>query len=62
MAKIQVSIQSLVGIRNGWAEQPNRPEDLAKICELFDRIPMPWAAPGRRQTTGRKTVTSLLSK
>lgn len=40
LAKIHVTIQKPVGIRNGWAEQPNQPADVAKICELFDRIPM----------------------
>jgi hypothetical protein len=39
MANTSVRISAPVGIRNGKTVMPNRPDDLATVTELFDRIP-----------------------
>ena len=40
MSVVVVSIRSSVGLRNGTTRLPNRPEDMATIQDLFDRIPV----------------------
>ncbi len=45
-----VSLKAAVGIRNGRTMQPNLDSDLAKVAELFDRIPV--AAGGSMELGG----------